>query len=248
MSYEIYRVTARCKCPCGKGEIIYGKSMNDWNQTRDGDIEIDCSECSKKFKFTEGGLIDINYPDYYGDPDIKKQMRIIQDRIWNYKYRMTQDEKDERLKAYLTTEEYAALIADPETKSVSDFISEMFNAEYFIEKYSLQELIKAQKEIKIKRYSTELTEKSLEIAIDHKRVCNSIKLSNILKTVNRAIRNYDAYQRFCDKEKEIKAQLKIQYEELKREYYKNYETYSIEKRKHIIPYALIPVNRSKQRE
>lgn len=129
MSYEIYRITARCKCPCGKGEIIRGDSMNDWNQTRSGDIEIHCPECSNKLKFTDGGLIDINYPDYSGDPNIRKQISIIQDRIQNYKFKMTQNE------------------------------------------------------MKAKRYSTELTGKSLEIAEEHRRMCYSIKLSNVLKTI-----------------------------------------------------------------
>ncbi|MBE6870261.1 MAG: hypothetical protein E7494_16150 [Ruminococcus albus] len=199
MSYEIYRITARCKCPCGKGEIIRGDSMNDWNQTRSGDLEIHCPECSNKLKFTDGGLIYINYPDYSGDPNIKKQMSIIQDRIQNYKFKMTQDEKNDRLKAYLTAEEYAAVTVNPEAQSVRDFIHEMFNAEYFIEKYSFQELQAAQNEMKAKIYSTELTGKSLEIAEEHRRMCYSIKLSNVLKTINRAIRNYDAYQFFIKK-------------------------------------------------
>ncbi|WP_155250952.1 hypothetical protein [Ruminococcus albus] len=93
MSYEIYRITARCKCPCGKGEIFRGDSMNDWNQTRSGDIEMHCPECSNKLKFTDGGLIDINYPDYSGDPNIKKQMSIIQDRIQNYKFKKRRKSK-----------------------------------------------------------------------------------------------------------------------------------------------------------
>ncbi len=76
MSYEIYRITARCKCPCGKGEIIRGDSMNDWNQTRSGDIEIHCPECSNKLKFTDGGLIDINYPDYSGDPNCYRSLYL----------------------------------------------------------------------------------------------------------------------------------------------------------------------------
>jgi hypothetical protein len=216
--------------------------MNDWNQTRSGDIEIHCPECSNKLKFTDGGLIDINYPDYSGNPNIKKQMSIIQDRIQNYKFKMTQDEKNDRLKAYLTAEEYAAFTVNPEAQSVREFIHEMFNAEYFIEKYSFQELKAAQNEIKAKRYSTELTGKSLEIAEEHRRMCYSIKLSNVLKTINRAIRNYDAYQFFYEKEKEIKAQLIIQYDELKKEYYKDREAYLTEKEKHIIPYTLIREN------
>lgn len=243
MSYEIYRITARCPCPCGKGEIIFGDSMNDWNQIREGDIEISCPICCKTLKFTEGGLIDINYPDYHGDPEIKKQMSELFDKIHNYKYRMSKEEKIARLKAYMSAEEYDAFTLNPRTDAVKKVLEELYYSEFFIERYSLQELIDSQKEMRTKRYSTELSGKALEIAEEHKRMLKTIKLNNVLHTINRAIRNYEAYQQFCKIEEDIKADLKKQYEEFEKEYYKDYDAYLNEKKKHIIPYKLVPVER-----
>lgn len=243
MSYEICWITARCPCPCGKGEIIYGDSMNDWNQIREGDIEINCPVCSKTLKFTEGGLIDINYPDYHGDPNIGKQISELQDKISNYKYRMSKEEKNARLKAYMSNEEYDAFTLNPQTDAVKKVLEELYYSEFFINRYSLQELIDSQKEMRTKKYSTELSGKTLEIAEEHKRMLKTIKLNNVLHTVNRAIRNYKAYKQFCIIEENIKADLKKKLEALKKEYYKDYDSYMNEKKKHIIPYTLVPEER-----
>ena len=48
MNYEIDYITDECPCPCGKGKIICGDGSNDWNQVKEGMMEIACAACHEK--------------------------------------------------------------------------------------------------------------------------------------------------------------------------------------------------------
>lgn len=239
MSYEIYRIDARCKCPCGKGEIITGDSMNDWNQIRYDDKEIWCPECSKKYKFTEGGLISIDYPDYKGDPEIEKQISVLEDKK-NY---LDKNELKLRYKEYMTESEYKEYCDNPTSDISQNAIEEIYKAKRYISKYKRDILLSVQEELQKARNTSDLSETAYKMAKDHEKRFGTRKVSNVLKTINRAVRIYNAAIDFYKKDRKLQAELDKQIAELNKIYYADYDEYLEEKKKHIIPYTLIPVNK-----
>lgn len=237
MSYDLDHVTHQCSCPCGKGKIIYGNGTNDWNQVKEGMSEIACPECYKKYKFSRGGLLPINYPEYHGDKDAYEIMHRLNSIISNYcgdmGYRFWSDDlKKKRLQKYLTPEE----AADKRTMYIALVYSKRLAKEY-----SLVTLTEIADDIRSHRYSTQVSDLSKEIVRSHKIKFNTVKLKDVIIPVEIAIRNYDAYKQADKEDAEYIAMLQKKCDAAKAIYYKDYDAYEAERKKHVIPYHLMPV-------
>ncbi|HUM84767.1 MAG TPA: hypothetical protein PLN48_13485 [Lachnospiraceae bacterium] len=228
MSYDLDHVTASCPCPCGKGEIVYGSGTNDWNQTRDGMMEIWCSDCCKKYKFSKNGLLPVDFPDYQGDPIIKDKMDKLQYRISNY-----DGTTPERISQYLSEEEC-------EKYKARDFsiASTLRDSKKLADDYSLEELQEAAEKISAAKYSTQLTGIALELAQRHKRWNKTIRLQNVIVPILMAIRNYALYKKADKEDGQDKAKLQKQLDEYKAEYYKDYDAYEKKRLQNLIPFEL----------
>jgi hypothetical protein len=228
VSYDLDHVTASCPCPCGKGEIVYGSGTNDWNQNRDGMMEIWCSDCCMKYKFSGNGLLPVDFPDYQGDPTIKDKMDKLQYRISNY-----DGTTPERIRQYLTEEECKKYKA-------RDFsiASTLRDSKKLADDYSLEELQEAAEKISAAKYSTQLTGIALELAQRHKRWHKTIKLQNVIVPILMAIRNYARYKKADKEDGQDKAKLQKQLDEYKDEYYKDYDAYEKKRLQNLIPLEL----------
>ena len=237
MSYEIDYITHECPCPCGKGKIIYGDGSNDWNQTKEGMTEIACGACYEKYKFTNGGLLPKDYPEYQGDKDAYEIMRQLGYIISNYcgdmGYQFWSDDlRKSRLQKYLTPEE----AADKRIMYIA-----LVYAKQLAKEYSLALLTEIADDIRSHKYSTQVSDLSKEIVRCHKIRFNTVKLKDVIIPVEIAIRNYDAYKQSDKEDAEYVAALEKKYDAAKAIYYKDYDAYEAERKKHVIPYHLMPV-------
>lgn len=228
MSYDLDHVEASCPCPCGKGEIVYGSGTNDWNQIREGMMEIWCADCSKKYKFSKGGLLPIDFPDYQGDSAVKDRMNRLQYRISNYEW-LT----EERIRKYLTEDEYKKY----QERDFSIVIM-LQESKRLVDDYTLEELQKCADDISKAKYSTQLTGTAYELAQRHKRFHKTIKLQNVIIPIRVSIRNYDLYKKADEEDKLKKAESQKMLDGYKAEYYKDYDKYEEERLRHLIPYTL----------
>lgn len=237
MSYEIDYITHECPCPCGKGKIIYGNGSNDWNQIKEGMTEIACGACYEKYKFASGGLLPKDYPEYQGDKDAYEIMHQLGYIISNYRgdrgYEFWSDDlKKSRLQKYLTPEE----AADKRNLYIALIYSKQLAKEY-----SFAILTEIADDIRSHRYSTQVSDLSKEIVRSHKIKFNTVKLKDVIIPVEIAIRNYDAYKQADKEDAEYIAMLQKKCDAAKAIYYKDYDAYEAERKKHVIPYHLMPV-------
>ena len=142
MSYELENVEKKCPCPCGKGLIVYGSGSNDWGQEKEGMIEIWCENCYERYKFSQGGLIPKDFPEYKGDEEAKVKMWRLHDIIANYRGRhafkyWSDDLKKKRIHLYLTPEE---IEEDRRAEANTNLVLATVYAKELAEKYSLEDL------------------------------------------------------------------------------------------------------------
>lgn len=245
MSYELEHVEKECVCPCGKGRIVYGWGTNDWNQVREGMMEIWCKDCADKYKFTQGGLLPKDYPDYSGDTKAYEEMNRLKNILANYHgwvgVSYWSDELyDKRLHAYLTDEE---IREDSNSRYKSNWAMAIGFAKDLADKYSLNELKDVQQQLIKCKYSTQLVGAATEIAELHRRYYKTVKPEKVIVPVNMAVRNYNAYK---DADQEDMAYITTLREEIKNAeaiYYKDYKEYEKDRRKHLISYELKDVRR-----
>jgi len=243
MSYELDHVEQECPCPCGKGRIVCGSGSNDWNQTREGMIEIWCGECSKQYRFSKGGLLPIDFPEYKGDEKAYEEMYHLKDIIANYRgyhaFRYWSDElRKKRINSYLTTEE---IEEDKKAGVNHNLVMALRFAKGLADKYSLDELKEAQHQLKNNRFSTQLTGVASEITSSYKLWYKSVKVSNVIIPVNMAIRNYEVYKEANKEDDEYIAEKKEELKKVEAVYYKDFEEYEVERKKHLIKYQLVDV-------
>jgi hypothetical protein len=234
MSYDLDHITHECACPCGKGKIIYGSGTNDWNQVKDGMIEISCPECCKKYRFKFGGLLPIDYPEYKGDENAKKIMKELGYKITNY----TKDigfkfwDKEllkNRLYSYLTTDE----------RSNKLYIAyALIYSKNLAKKYSLAELKYMAEDIRSHKYSTQVSEFTSNVVDSHRKHFKTVKLENVIVPVEIAIRNYDKYKQAEQEDTEYISKLKQEYDEALALYNEDFNKYTNEMKKHLIQYHL----------
>jgi len=240
MSYDLDHITASCPCPCGKGKIVCGSGTNDWNQVREGMIEIWCSDCYKKYKLVSGGLLPIDYPEYSGDIEAFKKMNVLRDIVDNYRHPLigsrywSKELKQYRLSQYMTPEE---ICVDPEQFRKNRMIA-FYYAKLLANDYSLCDLQEAELDIQAHKYSTELSGISRSLVERHKRQYKTVKLSNVIVPIRVAIRNYDAYKQADKEDAAYVEQKKQELTEVSSIYYKDYNAYEIERKKHLITYEL----------
>lgn len=239
MSYDLEHIEKACPCPCGKGRIIYGWGTNDWNQIREGMIEIECPDCCKKYRFTNGGLLPKEFPEFHGDDKAYKEMeriRSIMSGLSSGNMRSWSDEKTKkRIQMLLTDEEIEEDKRNRQNNNLS--LVWVFSRELTYQ-YSFDDLELAKKQIMSCKYSTRLNGIAKDIAYRYKRRYNSIKLSKVIVPVLMAIRNYKTYREFeLEDEEEIK-QLHEELEKVEAIYYKGYSKYNEKREKLLIRYAL----------
>ena len=234
MSYDLDHIEAMCPCPCGKGHIIYGSGTNDWNQVREGMIEIDCPDCYKKYKFSKGGLLPVDYPDYVGDVGILSQMKELRRQMPSYNdFRDWGKEKiATRLTMYLTSEE----IQNDKLKVIA-----LYYAKDLADKFTLDDLKEIAEDMETHRYSTEVSGKTSIVLDWHKRRFKTVKLKEAIIPVKIAIRNYTLYKQHDAEDQATVSEMQSRYLELEKEYYKNLDAYEEERQKHLIPYKLVDV-------
>lgn len=234
MSYDLDHITHECACPCGKGKIIYGNGTNDWNQVKEGMIEISCPECHKKYKFASGGLLPIDYPEYNGDENAKKIMVVLGRKIANYTGDMgfkfwDKELLKNRLHSYLTADE----------RSNKLYIAyALIYSKNLAKKYSLAELKYVAEDIRSHKYSTQVSEFTSNVVDSHRKHFKTVKLENVIVPVEIAIRNYDKYKQADQEDAEYIAILKQEYNEASSLYYKDFDKYTNEMEKHLIRYHL----------
>ena len=236
MSYDLDHVEKRCSCPCGQGEIVYGWGTNDWNQIKEGMMEIRCPECGKLYKFAKEGLLPKDYPEYNGDKTLKSKIDYLKHIIDNYGYRLWPDElRKERIQLCLTPKE----IEDDKEKNEHRYFLMIFDYSKKIYKnHTIEELKNIYEQMREAKYSTRLTGIAKQLAKTHKRHYGTIKLDNVMYPIWVAIRNYENYTRI-DKEDELYiSELKKKVEEYEKEYYKDFPVYEEKRLKHIIHYEL----------
>ena len=240
MSYDLDHIEKHCPCPCGKGKIVYGSGTNDWNQIREGMMEIWCENCNKKYRFSRDGLLPIDYPEYQGDENAREEMSRLSTIISNYHgwgaFRFWSDDLlNKRLHLYLTEEEIAE---DKKSKYRENWVMAITFAKELADNYTLKELKGVQKQLSECKFSTQLTGIAVEITERHRRIYKTVKLSKVIIPVNMAIRNYETYK---EADKEDEAYISMLKEELKKAetiYYKDYEKYEEDRKKHLISYEL----------
>lgn len=240
MSYDLEHVEKECPCPCGKGRIVYGSGTNDWNQVRDGMIEIWCPECYSKYKFSDGGLLPKDYPDYAGDEKANEERHHLWDIIANYRGMVGirywgEELRKKRIHLYLTDEE---LKEDRENNNSNNLSMALGFCKRLADDYSLKELADAQRQMKACKASTQLTGVAKQIAQNYKRSYGSIKVSNVIVSVNMAVRNYQHYKDADREDEEYIEQLKTRLKEVEAIYFKDFKEYEEERKKHLIPYEL----------
>ena len=111
------------------------------------------------------------------------------------------------------------------------------------DKYTLEELKDAQKQISTCKASTQLKGVAQEIAIHHKHYYKSIKLSNVIVPVNMAVRNYQHYKDADREDEEYISSLEEELKKVEAIYYKDYAEYEENRKKHLITYELQAVKR-----
>ena len=240
MSYELEHIEKECPCPCGKGKIVYGRGTNDWNQVREGMTELWCPDCADKYKFTKGGLLPRDYPDYPGDKLLKVKIDNLHYVISNYCGSCgirfwPKSLYESREKAYLTESERNE--SNPSTKRYYYSVA-MDYAKALCKKYSKESLISAFKQLSNVRYSTELIGTAAEIAEQHKRRFGTIKPANVQYPVEVALRNYDKYHLAELEDKKYVSSLSEELANIESEYYQDYPAYEAELKKHLIQYEL----------
>ncbi len=245
MSYDLDHVEMECPCPCGKGRIVYGSGTNDWNQIREGMEEIWCPECNKKFKIVSDGLLPKDFPEYKGDAEAGNKMSHLSDIINNYRGGIGvrywgKELRDKRKHLYLTDEE---IKADEDSKHNDNWYMAIGFSKNLADKYTLEELKDAQKQMNHCKASTQLEGIAQEIAIHHKHYYKTIKLSNVIVPVNMAVRNYQHYKDADREDEEYISSLKEELKNVKAIYYKDFEEYEENRKKHLISYKLQDVKR-----
>ena len=243
MSYDLEHIQKACPCPCGRGRIVYGWGTNDWNQIKEDMIEIECLECNHNYKITPDGLLPKDYPDYQGDPSVAEEMGRLQELVSNYcgsigiRY-WSKELKEKRFHLYLTDEE----IKEDEIKGSSDNYYMAFSfAHSLARKYSIDSLMDVQKQLLESKSSKALTGEALFIAAWYQRQFKSIKMSNAIKPVKMAIRNYEYYKEADREDEEYISQKKERLKALEAVYFKGYDEYEKDRQKHIVKYELLPV-------
>ena len=213
MSYEIISVKHKCPCPCGKGEIVYGLGMDDWNRTQDGLTEIWCSACAEKYRIDNDGLIEKSYPTYHGDEDLNKQMHQLWDKIHNYDMYIPKDLQKKRWIECCTQDELKILQNQPnskEDKCLQKYVQTIIEsyARNLSDLYTLKELTVAKREMCALKYSTRLKGNALDMAQKHKLFFKTIKLKEVLYPIDVAIRNYDKYKKYNKEDEKSKEEKK----------------------------------------
>jgi len=240
MSYELEHVEKECLCPCGKGRIVYGWGTNDWNQVREGMIEIWCSDCSEKYKLSKGGLLPKEFPEYEGDKDAYNEMYKLRDIVNNYQgyygIRFWPDELiEKRRQLYLTQDE---IKEDQNNNLERNFAMALGFSKKLADDFSLEELKEVQRQLTESKYSTQLVGNAKDIAERYKRTYKTIKVSKVIIPVNMAVRNYKAYKESDKEDKRYIQNAKKLLKMAQSIYYKDFEQYEKNRKSQLIPFEL----------
>ena len=240
MSYELDHIEKSCPCPCGKGNIVYGSGSNDWNQVREGMIEIWCPDCSSKYRFVDGGLLPKDFPEYVGDSKLWDQINDLKNEIANYKdmfgFRYwPKPLLKKRMEEYLLPNERCE--RDQKQKQYYRYVAFVY-AKSLCADYKKEELITALSQMNSARYSTELEGVAKELAIRHKHRFHTIRLSNVIYPLDVAVRNYEAYREADIEDKEHIMALEKELGGLEKEYCKDYPAYAEKRSKSLIKFTL----------
>jgi len=156
--------TRKCKCPCGKGVIKQDEYGDDWGRYQDGPVVIDCEECSKKYQIEE----------------VEHRGLLASDGCWSTYYLTPQNYPH-----YKGASE-SAMYGHP-VYEYEDFVA------WLIENYTEKELLHALSELKYVSASTKLKGYAARITRLHKKYRGTIRLSNIITTVEAALAKYPEY-------------------------------------------------------
>jgi len=247
MGYDLDHVEKECPCPCGKGRIVYGSGTNDWNQIQEGMIEIWCPDCNSRYEISSDGLLPKDFPDYMGDKSAYKKMSNLSEIIRNYRGNhcwqyWSKEIRVKRLHLYLTDDE---IEEDKASGNYNNLRMALFFSKKLADTYSKKDLEKAQEQLEKCKYSTQLTGIAKDITRKYKDKYNSVKVSNVIISVNMAIRNYKAYKEADKEDEAYLSGLKKELKKAEEVYYKDYEKYEENRRKHLIFYDLKDVRKRK---
>ena len=250
MSYDLEHIRMECPCPCGNGRIVYGSGINDWNQFRDDIIEIRCKQCSEKYRFSVGGLLPIDFPEYKGPIGLGVTLRELQHKRHDYsenhgcKY-LTKEQQQQRIKQYFTEEERNRI---KEQHDNNLLYAGLIYAKTLVAEYDQDTLVEIYNQLTTARYSTELSGEAAVLAEKHKALFKTIRLKNVRYPVELALRNYDLYKRDNDEDARIIECLKQRLKETKEEYFKDYPEYQKKRERALIKYDLKPVDDSQSKK
>lgn len=191
MSWE-EMYTYSATCPCGKGKITQTSYGDDWNRYKDGPVMIECEECAKKYKVEE----------------VTHHGLLTSDGSWSTYYLTPKDYPD--YEGAKESDLYPAPLNQYQNFSV-----------WLIENFTEDELVDVLAQLKNTTSSTKLTGIAAGIRDVHKKAKKTVRVGEIIKTVESAIEQYPEH-----------VGNKIQREEIRKQESDARAAYIKEKRKH----------------
>ncbi|MBR6580635.1 MAG: hypothetical protein IKK66_04990 [Ruminococcus sp.] len=191
MSWE-EMYTRSTVCPCGKGKLTQKTYGDDWNRYEEEAVIIECEECVKKYKIET----------------ITHRGLLSSDGVWSTNYLTPIDYPE-----YTGIQEND--LYPPTASMYDDFPT------WLIENYTENELIEVKCRIKSTTSSARLTGDAARIRDLHRKALNNVRIGEILKNVDAALRRYSEH-----------SGNKLQREEVRKQQNAEYSAYNEEKRKH----------------
>lgn len=160
MSWE-EMYTYKATCPCGKGKIIQKHYGDDWNRFQDGPVVIECEECAGKYTVEE----------------VVHSRLLTSDGDWSSYYLTPKD-----YPPYTGISESS--IFPPPANEYADYPA------WLIENYTEDELKHVLLQLRNTTSSVKLSGIAAQICKSHKKAKNTVRVSEIMKSVEAALDRY----------------------------------------------------------
>lgn len=163
MSWEEMR-TEETACPCGKGRITMSLYGDDWNRIEEGPVIIECKECANRYKV---------------EKEIQRGM-LRSDGEWNIYYLTPKDYPD-----YSGVKE-SDFFPEPASK-YEDFPA------WLIENYTESGLRNVLDQLRRNTSSAKLIGNAKKVRDEYRKAKNTVRISEITRTVEAALERYPGY-------------------------------------------------------
>ena len=186
--------TSSTVCPCGKGKITQKHYGDDWNRYQDGPVIIECEICAKKYMVEE--------KTHHG--------LLNSDGSWST--------------YYLAPLDYPEYEGTCESKIYPQPINQYDDfSSWLIENYTEEKLIEILSQLHSVTTSRNLHGAAAKICLLHKKALGTVRVTEIIKTVEMALSRYPNYMGTKNQREKIRAQEAVER-----------SNYMKEKQKHLI--------------